>query len=178
MMRRLVEPTRTRARLFDTRGEILADSRVLRGPGDTVQVHELSAPKPAGPVMRVADLAYDWIVDKLPRRPRYPFYRESASPRADDYPEVMQALRGEIGSAIRADPSSVGLVTQRRHSGPALQAGARRGHAIDRQAARSRKKLRTVRLELLRIFGVALLVTVLALALPRRHDRPADPPPR
>src|SRR5262249_40904142 len=37
MMRRLVEPTRTRARLFDVRGDIIADSRILRGPGDTVQ---------------------------------------------------------------------------------------------------------------------------------------------
>src|SRR6516165_9248515 len=41
MMRRLVEPTHTRARLFDIRGDIIADSRVLRGPGDSVQVHEL-----------------------------------------------------------------------------------------------------------------------------------------
>src|SRR5438128_2771297 len=34
MMRRLVEPTRTRARLFDVKGHIIADSRVLGGPGD------------------------------------------------------------------------------------------------------------------------------------------------
>ncbi len=68
MMRRLVEPTRTRARLFDIKGDILADSRVLRGPGDTVQVHELAGPgKPQGPIMRVADRIYDWIVNLLPR---------------------------------------------------------------------------------------------------------------
>src|SRR5215469_8480707 len=31
MMRRLVEPTRTRARLFDIKDDIIADSRILRG---------------------------------------------------------------------------------------------------------------------------------------------------
>src|SRR5439155_640133 len=41
MMRRLVEPTRTRARLFDTAGALIADSNLLRGPGDAVQVSEL-----------------------------------------------------------------------------------------------------------------------------------------
>src|SRR6201987_652665 len=54
MMRRLVEPTHTRARLFDVKGDIIADSRVLRGPGDTVQVLELPAPKTADPVVRFA----------------------------------------------------------------------------------------------------------------------------
>src|SRR6516165_6847058 len=68
MMRGLVQPTRARARLFDVRGDIIADSRVLRGPGDSVQVHELPAPETASPIMRAADVVYDWILGKLPRR--------------------------------------------------------------------------------------------------------------
>src|SRR6266404_5717825 len=120
MMRRLVAPTHARARLFDIKGDIIADSHVLRGPGDSVQVLELPAPEAKGSIVRIADGVYDWIVDKLPRRKHYPVYRESASPRAEDYPEVARALLGETGSAVRS-----------------------------------------VRLELLRIFGVALLVTVL-----------------
>ena len=43
MMRRLVEPTRTRARLFDAQGRLIADSRVLRGPGDPVLVDRTAA---------------------------------------------------------------------------------------------------------------------------------------
>src|SRR6516162_11601653 len=85
MMGRLVAPTRTRARLFDINGDIIADSRILRRPGDTVQVLELPAPKTVGPIMRFTDRIYDWIVEELPRRTRYPVYRESASQRADDY---------------------------------------------------------------------------------------------
>src|SRR6516165_4498331 len=109
-LRRVVEPTRTRARLFDVKGDILADSRVLRGPGDSIQVHELPAPKTAGPIMRWMDRGYDWVVGELPRRSRYPVYRENASQRADDYPEVTRALRGETASAIRIDPANGGLV--------------------------------------------------------------------
>src|SRR5271165_5205086 len=85
MMRRLVAPTRTRARLFDVKGEIIADSRVLRGPGDSVQILELPSPERQSMVRRLVDQVYDWIVDKLPRRIRYPVYRESATPHAEDY---------------------------------------------------------------------------------------------
>jgi two-component system sensor histidine kinase ChvG len=160
MMRRLVEPTRARARLFDTKGEIIADSRVLRGPGDTVQVLELQAAKTGGPIMRAADQIYDWIVDLLPRRKRYPTYVEAATPQADDYPEVMRALRGDTGSAIRTDPTSGGLVlsvgipVQRyKQVLGAVMLSTGSGEIED--------EVRTVRLELLRIFSVALLVTVL-----------------
>ena len=52
MMRRLVEPTRTRARLFDMQGRLIADSRVLRGPGDAVQVIELPPPEGAAVASR------------------------------------------------------------------------------------------------------------------------------
>jgi two-component system sensor histidine kinase ChvG len=142
------------------KGEIIADSRVLRGPGDSVQVLELPAPETAGPVMRVADRVYDWIVDRLPRRTRYPPYSESAVQRADDYPEVMRALRGESGSATRSDPVSGGLIlsaaipVQRfKQVLGAVMLSTGSGEIED--------EVRTVRFELLRIFSVALLVTVL-----------------
>src|SRR5215471_3184759 len=158
-LRRVVEPTRTRARLFDVKGDILADSRVLRGPGDSIQVHELPAPKTAGPIMRSMDQVYDWVVGELPRRSRYPVYRENATQRADDYPEVTRALRGETASAIRSDPASSGLVLSvaipiqryKQVLGAVM---------LSTGSGEIEEELRNVRLELLRIFGVALLVTV------------------
>jgi two-component system sensor histidine kinase ChvG len=160
MMRRLVEPTRTRARLFDMKGEVIADSRVLRGPGDSVQVLELPAPDTAGPIMRVADRVYDWIVDMLPRRMRYPPYGESAVQRADDYPEVMRALRGESGSAIRSDPVSGGLILSAAI--PVQRFKQVLGVVmLSTGSGEIEDEVRTVRFELLRIFSVALLVTVL-----------------
>src|SRR5215831_2816038 len=159
MMRRLVAPTRTRARLFDIKGEIIGDSRVLRGPGDTVQVFELEAPGHNSGFLHFGDQLYDWIVNMLPRHTRYPVYRESAQPRAEDYPEVMGALRGETGSAIRSDPAGGGLVLSvaipiqryKQVLGAVM---------LSTGSGEIEEELRTVRLELLRIFGVALLVTV------------------
>src|SRR5712692_260739 len=110
MMRRLVEPTRTRARLFDIKGDIIADSRILRGPGDTVQVLDLEVPERGGTIPQIADRIYDLILDILPRHTSYPAYRESASQRAEDYAEVVRALRGETGSSIRSDAATGGLM--------------------------------------------------------------------
>jgi two-component system, OmpR family, sensor histidine kinase ChvG len=160
MMRRLVQPTRARARLFDVKGEIIADSRVLRGAGDSVQVHELPAPETTNQIMRAADAVYDWIVNKLPPRTRYPVYRESASPRAEDYPEVMQALRGDAASAIRSDPTTGGLVLSA--AVPVQRYKQVLGAVmLSTGSGEIEEDVRTVRLELLRIFGAALLVTVL-----------------
>lgn len=160
MMRRLVEPTRTRARLFDVKGDIIADSRVLRGPGDTVQVLELEPPERQGALQRIADLIYDWILNILPRHITYPAYRESALPRAEDYAEALRALRGEAGSAIRSDTATGGLVFSAAI--PIQRYKQVLGVVmLSAGSGEIEEELRTVRLELLRIFGVALLVTVL-----------------
>ena len=48
VVRRLAETTNTRARLFSTDGTLLADSRILLGPGGMVQIEELPPPGMAG----------------------------------------------------------------------------------------------------------------------------------
>jgi len=160
MMRRLVEPTRTRARLFDIHGRQIADSRLLRGPGDAVQVMELPPLEHKSLLGRVTDEVYDWIVDLLPSRHKHPPYRESSAGSAEDYAEAMRALAGESGSAVRSDQQSGGLVinvavpVQRyKQVLGAVMLSSGNGEIEE--------ELRTVRLELLRIFGVALLVTIL-----------------
>jgi two-component system sensor histidine kinase ChvG len=160
MMRRLVEPTRTRARLFDIQGKQIADSRLLRGPGDAVQVMELPPPERKSLLGRVTDQIYDWIVELLPSRHTHPVYRESDAGNAADYGEAVRALRGESGSAVRSDPQtgalaiSVAVPVQRyKQVLGAVMLSSSNGEIEE--------ELRTVRLELLRIFGVALLVTIL-----------------
>ncbi len=160
MMRRLVEPTRTRARLFDRQGHPIADSRVLRGPGDAIQVTELPPPDHKGLIGRLADRVYAWIVDLVPRRRHYPVYNEGAVGSAEDYPEVMRALHGESGSAVRSDPTFGGLVISvavpvQRYKEVLGAVMLLIGNA------EIEEELRTVRLELLRIFGVTVLVTLL-----------------
>ena len=160
MMRRLVAPTKTRARLFDVHGEIIADSRVLRGPGGAIQISELPPADTKSPLVRLARQVYDWAARMLPRRQGYPIYHESFTPRASDYPEVKRALRGETGEMIRGDPSagdlmlSVAIPVQRYKEVLGALMLSTGSNEIE-------EEVRTVRLELLRIFGVALLVTVL-----------------
>ncbi len=159
MMRRLVEPTQTRARLFDVKGALIADSRSLREPG-AVQVQKLPPPDAEGLLMRAADFLYDWVVGRFPHRGKYPLYRETAVPRARDYAEVEEAVRGDTGAAIRRDPSTEGLVFS--VAVPVQRFKEVLGAVMLSTGSREiQNELRNVRLELLRIFGVALLVTVL-----------------
>jgi two-component system sensor histidine kinase ChvG len=159
MMRRLVEPTQTRARLFDVKGNIIADSRILAGPG-AIQVLELPPPGTEGFLMRSADRVYDWVVGQFPHRISYPIYRETALPHARDYAEVEQALRGETGAAIRRDVAADGLAFS--VAVPVQRFKEVLGAVMLSTGSREiQDGLRNVRLELLRIFGVALLVTVL-----------------
>jgi two-component system sensor histidine kinase ChvG len=158
MMQRLVAPTRTPARLFDKDGKLIADSRVLGGPGDEVQVAELPPPDDVGLLRRLADRAYDWVANLLPQRRNYPIYHDGGS--ADGYPEVLRALHGESGSAVRRDPADNGLVIS---VAVPVQRYKEVLGAVMLSTAKDEieAELRNVRLELLRIFGVALLITVL-----------------
>src|ERR1700676_1792595 len=157
MIRRLVEPTRTRARLFDTAGTLIADSRLLRGPGDAVEVAEPPA-EHNGLMLRPADGIYDWITGLLPGRHEHPPYREGQTAR--DYREALQALSGASGSAVQSDHQTGGLVIT--VAVPLQRYKQVLGAVMLSTSNREiEDELRTVRLELLRIFGVTLLVTVL-----------------
>src|SRR5947207_8459873 len=156
----MVEPTSTRARLFDVNGKQIADSRMLRGPGDAVQVIELPPVEHKGLLGRLTDRIYDWIAELVPSRHKHPPYRESDTGNAQDFGEAVRALRGESGSAVRSDPQSGGLVVS---VAVPVQRYKQVLGAVMLSSANGEieEELRTVRLELLRIFGVALLVTVL-----------------
>lgn len=160
MMRRLVAPTKTRARLFDLKGDMIADSRALRGAGGAIQVTELPPPDTEGAVRKLVHRFYSWVADMLPRRQRYPVYHENFAPRASDYLEVERALAGETGEMIRRDPATGGFVLSvaipvqryKRVLGALM---------LSTGSGEIEEELRTVRLEVLRIFGAALFVTVL-----------------
>jgi two-component system sensor histidine kinase ChvG len=110
MMRRLVEPTRTRARLFDIEGGLVADSRLLRGGGGGgVQIRELPPLRPSSKLSDVAETLYDWINNRLPSRSELAVYREPATQTAAAYPEVQRALGGEKARLVRSDPVTGGL---------------------------------------------------------------------
>jgi two-component system, OmpR family, sensor histidine kinase ChvG len=161
MMRRLVAPTHTPARLFDREGKLIADSKLLSGSGDAVEVTELPPPEQKSFLTRTVDGAYDWVARLLPQRRTYPIYHAGRS--AADFPEVERAIHGESSSAVRRDPTdktlviSVAVPVQRyKEVMGAVMLSSVNG---DIEA-----ELRNVRFELLRIFAVALCVTVLLSA--------------
>ena len=101
VVRRLAETTNTRARLFSTDGTLLADSRILLGPGGMVQIEELPPPGMAGGALGAMLEYYDSFVAKLPGSQKRQAYRENVVQRAGDYGEVLLALAGDKGSAVR-----------------------------------------------------------------------------
>jgi two-component system, OmpR family, sensor histidine kinase ChvG len=158
MMRRLVEPTHTRARLFDAQGKLIADSRMLRGPGGTVQINELPPVGDRGPLDRLSEWLYDAVLGLLPGQRHYPPYQEPAEQSAGDYAEVQQALKGEVENAVRRDREglvlSVAVPVQRYKQVLGAVMLSADSSEID-------QALRSARFEILKWFAIALSVTVL-----------------
>jgi two-component system sensor histidine kinase ChvG len=159
MTRRLVEPTRTRVRLFDVEGQMIGDSRLLRGSG-VVLIEELPPPSEEGGFWARIDAAYDWVMGRLPRYGGAPTYVEKPNATAADYPEVLRALAGEDARAVRQDRATGKLVltvavpVQRYKQ--VLGAVLLSVGSLDVEQA-----VRAVRFDILRIFLIALAVTVL-----------------
>ena len=158
MMRRLVEPTRIRARLFMTDGRLVADSRALSGPGGTIQIQELPPPDDTGPsvLQRVVDVASSL----LRAHDHHPAYVEHATEVASDYPEVVRALDGKVTQVVRSDRGgedlvlSVGVPVERYHQvlGAIL---------LSVGSANLEKKVVQVRTDILRLFLTSLVFTFL-----------------
>ncbi|HJS30591.1 MAG TPA: stimulus-sensing domain-containing protein [Alphaproteobacteria bacterium] len=160
ILRRLAEPTRFRARLYALNGELIADTRVLGRYGGAVEVSLLPPPdEPADPLTRAANAIYDFVIDLLPKSEELPPYRERALPQAADYEETQAALAGETARALRvaADEQlvlSVAVPVQRfKRVLGALQLSAS-GRTIE-------QNLRSVRLDIIKLFAIALAVTFL-----------------
>lgn len=159
MTRRLVEPTRTRVRLFDVEGAMIGDSRLLRAAG-VVLIEELPPPDRDPGIWSAFYAAYDWIVGRLPRYGGFPEYVEKPNAAAADYPEVLRALAGETARAIRQDRArgklvlTVAVPVQRYKQ--VLGAVLLSVGSLEVEQA-----VRAVRLDILRVFLIALAVTVL-----------------
>jgi two-component system, OmpR family, sensor histidine kinase ChvG len=160
MMRRLVEPTHTRARLYDDKGALVGDTRLLRGPGGAVQIQELPPPGDGGLVQRAAAALYDLLSGLTPWRDQYRPYREHENETAADYPEVGSALAGDVVTAVRADKAEGGLILT--VAVPVQRYKEVLGVVLlSKGSAEIEQAVRAVRFEILKVFVMALGVTVL-----------------
>ena len=175
LLRRLVEPSpNTQARLFDTTGLLVADSRVREGPGGAIVTEPLAPPEPRGAFAGTVAGLYDRILTILPRgapqtvtvdvnpdAPSFDWQPEfSVSGTGDRREELRQALEAGMRPYIRRTAEGRLLVS--------VTEPARRGAAtvglvlLTREAREVDARLLEIRVSVLALFGLALLLTVLA----------------
>jgi two-component system, OmpR family, sensor histidine kinase ChvG len=99
VLRRLVSPTKTRARIYDRDGVLILDSRNLYGRGDVLRF-DLPPPNAEKPgLMERAFIAMRrWL-----GRGDLPLYKELGPENGKGYPEVTQALNGLHASMVRVN---------------------------------------------------------------------------
>jgi two-component system sensor histidine kinase ChvG len=96
LLRRLITPTRTRARIYDNDGTLILDSRGLYMRG-FVQAFDL--PPPGGDK---GILERWWEAVKLwYRRGEMPVYQEVGAANGREYSEVASAMNGQAASVVR-----------------------------------------------------------------------------
>ena len=162
LLRRLVEPTGTRARLFGPDGLLLVDSRDLAGATGGVQVEELPPLDSESEMLRWLVVSVNAIINWVPGLENLTPYRERPDQSAFNYPEARDALGGESVGIIRGDGErgiilSAAVPVQRYKQVLGVVLLSTRGANIE-------GSLRAVRLDILKVFGIALTVTV-ALSL-------------
>jgi two-component system sensor histidine kinase ChvG len=158
MLRRLVLPTRNRARVFEADGSVVADSRFLGGQVGIVRIEPL--PELADVDLPTAVLIgiYDTLVGLFPDSHRDPPFPMVQDARAEAFPVVGEAFGGNTRTARWSLP----------HGGLLLGAAAPIQRfkqvlgvvLVTGDAAAVEAGVRAVRFDVLRVFAVALAVTI------------------
>lgn len=159
MLRRLTAPTRTRARVFGTDGLEVADSRFLAGQGGAVQVEALPPPDDTDIPTSALNSIYDLFVALLPEVHRPPPFPERLPLLAADLPVAVAALDGASGTArwsTDGGGTRLGAAAPVQRFKQVLGAVLLTASAEEIDAA-----VRAVRFDILKVFAVALAVTVL-----------------
>ncbi|QPC86099.1 HAMP domain-containing protein [Mesorhizobium sp. NBSH29] len=154
VLRRLISPTRTRARIYDRDANLLLDSRHLYSRGqilryDLAPVEE----EDEGALTRI-----ERFISTIFRRSGLPLYKEQPGGNGSAFPEVMSALTGVPSKVVRVSEQgeqivSVAVPVQRFRAVMGVLMLSTQGGDIDKIVAEERKAI-------LRVFGVAALVTV------------------
>nr|WP_310243052.1 sensor histidine kinase [Rhizobium rosettiformans] len=159
VLRRLISPTRIRARLFDADANLLLDSRHLYSRG---QVLRFDLP----PVDNDSASLTDWITrlfNTILQPGNLPVYREAPGGDGSIYPEVMNALTGVRGAVVRMTDQGELIVSV---AVPVQRSRAVLGVLLlSTQAGDIDKIVHAERLAILRVFGVATLVNIVVSLL-------------
>jgi two-component system sensor histidine kinase ChvG len=108
LLRRLVTPTQTRARIFDREGSLLLDSRTFYSRGDIMRL-ELP-PVPAEDTTSAMERTWNTI-RKMFRRTKRPVREEVGPANGKSLPEVQQAFAGKQSSGVRVNARGETIVS-------------------------------------------------------------------
>ena len=158
IIRRLSAATRTDAKLISLAGYILADSRLLAGPGGLVKVEELPPPAEKNSLARSVLDRLDTIVRRLLPDNQVQMMTGGTTESAFN-PETRRAMTGVPGHAVRVTDTGLLSITtavpvQRYKQVLGALTLTKDTRGID-------DAVFEVRLDILKVFGIALLVTVL-----------------
>jgi len=160
VLRRLISPTRTRARIFDRDANLLLDSKHIYSRGQVLR-YQLPAIEEKEPSF--SERVSKYVTD-LFRRSDLPIYREQPGGNGAIYPEVIKALTGNRATVVRVNEQgeqmvSVAVPVQRFRGVLGVLMLSTEGGDIDNILAEERAAI-------LRVFGVAALVmAILSLLL-------------
>ncbi|HEY8595292.1 MAG TPA: stimulus-sensing domain-containing protein [Devosiaceae bacterium] len=160
LLRNLVTPTGTRARIYDKDGLLILDSRNIYARGEVLQQVTRSEDTGTGFFLM------DWwnAVTRWFRAGEFPLYQEYGADEGKKYPEVATALTGQVSDIVRVDQKgqlvvSVAVPVQRVKAVVGVLLLSTQSGEID-------KIVTTEQLSILRIALVAAVVTtVLSLLL-------------
>lgn len=97
LLRRLITPTKTRARIYDRDGILILDSKFLYSRGQVLRFNlPPSKPEPPSLYEEIVNAFSFWM-----RRLDLPVYKELGAANGRGYPEVQLALNGSPGTVVR-----------------------------------------------------------------------------
>jgi two-component system, OmpR family, sensor histidine kinase ChvG len=154
ILRRLVSPTKTRARIYDRDGVLLVDSRNLFGRGDILR-YDLPPPSAEKPGFfeRAFIALRTWL-----GRGDLPLYHELGADDGKGYAEVGRALDGQNASMVRINERGDVIVSV---AVPVQRFRAVRGALmLSTQGADIDDMVEAERLAILKVFLIAAVVMV------------------
>jgi two-component system, OmpR family, sensor histidine kinase ChvG len=156
MMRRLVEPTKTRAQLLDAKGTVIADTAVLGNAGAAVRIDTLPPPEPGSALHQTLAQVYDWLMAHSPwSSPPPPV---TAPHGVAEDPLVLRAFTGDVTAAARGAGAKLVLTA----AAPVQYYKQILGVVVlSSDGAGIEQTVRSVRFAIIKLFGVAFGLTVL-----------------
>ncbi|MDO8878133.1 MAG: sensor histidine kinase [Pseudolabrys sp.] len=154
VLRRLVSPTKTRARIYDRDGVLILDSRNLYGRGDVLRF-DLPSPTAEQPgLMERSFIA----IRRWFGRGDLPLYNELGPENGKGYPEIGQALAGLNASMVRVNDRGEVIVSV---AVPVQRFRAVRGALmLSTQGADIDEMVEAERLAIVKVFLVAAAVMI------------------